>query len=238
MQMPFASLLRNQAMKMVALGFMVFTATSPAQAELVLSKVIVDLRPDEPAREDIEIWNDSGERMYVAVEPSEILAPGTNKEERRPDLRPDQSGLLVTPQKLVLEPRQRRIVRIAAIAPREQTDKVYRVTVKPIAGPLNTSQSALKILVGYDVLVIYRPRDISSNIVAERDGNSLTVTNHGNTAIELFDGKQCSTASNKCSDLPSRRLYAGNTWKLTLPFDAPFTYTVSTGNDAKVLKFQ
>ena len=43
-------------------------AATPAQADMVLSKVIVDIPGGRPARDDIEVWNDGPERIYVVAE--------------------------------------------------------------------------------------------------------------------------------------------------------------------------
>src|SRR5687768_18378081 len=87
---------------------------SLANAEMVLSQVIVDLLPGKPPREDIEVWNDGTERMYVLAEPFEIRGAGTPAEQRSPAGLPDESGILVSPQRLVLEPGERRTIRVAA----------------------------------------------------------------------------------------------------------------------------
>ena len=94
-----------------------------AHAEMVLSQVIVDLLPSKPPREDIEVWNDGDERMYVLAEPFEILAAGTPAEQRVAVTDPERAGLLVSPLRLVLEPGERRAIRVAAIGPRSAADR-------------------------------------------------------------------------------------------------------------------
>ena len=134
-----------------------FGLASMAEAEMVLSQVIVDLLPGKPPRQDIEVWNDGPERMYVLAEPFEILKPGTPQEQRVAAALPDESGLLVSPQRLVLEPGERRTVRVAAIGERPASDRVYRVAIRPVAGAVTAEESALKVFVGYDTLVLVRP---------------------------------------------------------------------------------
>jgi Mat/Ecp fimbriae periplasmic chaperone len=215
----------------------VFAAATPARAEMVLSQVIVDLQPGAPSRDDIEVWNNGAERIYVVAEPSLIEAPGTPAEKRRPGADPAVSGLLVTPQRLVLEPDQRRVIRVAAITPRAVTDRIYRVTIKPVAGPVSADRSALKILVGYDVLVLHRPARISGELVADRKGPRLTIRNAGNTAQELFEGKQCDAAGKTCQTLPATRLYAGASFAQDLPYDTPVEYQVTHGSGARAIRF-
>lgn len=204
---------------------------TPAAAELVLSQVIVDLQPDKPPREDIEVWNDGEERMYVAAEPFEIVGAGTLDEERVAATDPESSGILVSPQRLVLEPGERRIIRVAAIGERSANDRVYRVAIKPVAGPISAETSALKVLIGYDALVLVRPAEANPALAATRDGRSLVLRNTGNTAQELFDGRQCDAAGGDCRDLPAKRLYPGASWEQSLPFDTPVTYKTAVGPD-------
>jgi P pilus assembly chaperone PapD len=208
-----------------------------AHAEMVLSQVIVDLLPGKPPRDDIEVFNDGPERMYVSAEPFEIRNPGTAREQRVPADDPQASGLLVSPRKLVLEPGERRIVRVAAIGERSAQDRVYRVAIKPVAGPITAEKSALKVFVGYDALVLVRPATIAGEVTGSRQGKALTLTNAGNTARELFDGRQCDAAGKDCRPLPAKRLYPGATWQQTLPFDTPVTYKSAVGPTIRELTF-
>jgi len=212
-------------------------AASLAQAEMVLSQVIVDLMPGKPLRDDIEVWNDSPERMYVAADPFEIRNPGTPQEQRIPAADPEQSGLLVAPQRLVLEPGERRLVRIAATGERPAADRIYRVAIKPVAGAITADRSALKILVGYDTLVLVRPAQFTGDVTGQRNGKILTLTNAGNTSQELFDGRQCDASGKDCRDLPAKRLYAGATWSQPVPFDTPVSYKASIGGTVRQRTF-
>jgi Mat/Ecp fimbriae periplasmic chaperone len=213
----------------VAVAVLAAFSAAPARAGLVLSKVVLDMHPGRPSFDDIEIWNDGSERMYVLAEAAEILAPGKPDQLRvlRPD--PSVSGLLVAPQRVVLEPGQRRTIRVSAVAVRGASDRVYRVAIKPVAGPVSAEASALKVLVGYDTLVLYRPAIPSGDLVATREGRRLTIRNQGNTAVEIFDGKQCDAAKADCRKLIATRLYAGARVEQDLPFDTPVEYQVSDG---------
>jgi P pilus assembly chaperone PapD len=225
-------LIRASLAAVLALG-----ATSLAQAEMVLSQVIVDLMPGKPLRDDIEVWNDSRERMYVAADPFEIRNPGTPQEQRVPAADPEQSGLLVAPQRLVLEPGERRLVRIAATGERPGADRIYRVSIKPVAGAVTADRSALKVLVGYDTLVLVRPAQFTGDVTGQRTGKTLTLTNAGNTSQELFDGRQCDASGKDCRDLPAKRLYAGATWSQPMPFDTPVSYKASIGGTVRQRTF-
>jgi P pilus assembly chaperone PapD len=209
----------------------------PASADMVLDKVILDFTPDAPARDDIEVWNNGTERLYVMVEPNEVIAPGQAGEHRIADPDPAKLGLLVTPQRLILEPGERRLVRIAAIVPRGTQDRIYRVTIKPVVGDVSAAQTALKVMVGYDALVIYRPAAPTGTVTATRAGKSIVFTNDGNSNVEMYQGRQCDAAGKDCRDLPARRLYAGARWEQPLERDTPVEYRITTGRTSVVKRF-
>jgi P pilus assembly chaperone PapD len=209
----------------------------PAHAEMVLSQVIVDLLPDKPSAADVEVFNDGPQRMYVSAEPFEILHPGTATEARVLAGDPETSGILVSPRKLVLAPGERRIIRVAAVGSRPEQDRVYRVAIKPVAGPISANESALKVFVGYDALVIVRPAQLSAKVAGQRDGRMLALTNSGNTSEELFDGRQCDPSAKDCRTIEAKRLYAGQTWRVALPFDTPVSYKAAAGEAARDLQF-
>ena len=210
---------------------------APARAEMVLSQVIVDLQPGKPSHDDIEVWNDGPERMYVVAEPAQIQSPGMPAERRVRIADPAVSGLLVTPQRMVFEPGQRRIMRVAALLPRDMSERIYRVTVKPVAGPVTAETTALKVLLGYDVLVLVRPQQIAGDVSATRNARKLTFRNGSNSAQEVFDGRQCDAAGKNCKTLPATRLYAGAQWTIDLSYDTPVEYRLTTGNGSSVKRF-
>ena len=202
---------------------------TPASAELVLSQLVVDIAPGKSARGDIEIWNNDRERAYVVVEPDEVIGAGTPAERRVAERDPEGLGLLVTPARLTLEPGQRTLLRISAIGAPPQRERVYRVTVKPTAGSVETNVTGLKLLIGYDVLVLARPAAASPRLAGRREGNQLVVRNDGPASVELAAGKAC-RARTDCLDLPGKRLYAGAEWRVDAPAGSVVDYTVVTAS--------
>jgi len=230
--------MRRDNLRNLLLGAVALTAVpGAARAEMVLSKVIVDLQPGQRSSEDIEVWNDGSDTLYVAVEPFEILEPGTIAQHREPARDPRTSGILVSPQRLVLGPGQRRIVRVAAVLPKAERDRIWRVTIKPVAGPLSSTGDALKLYVGYDVLVLQRPAAVTGEIEATRSGNALRLSNRTNTAWEVFDGRQCDAAGANCRSLPATRLYAGADWEVELPYTTAVEYKVTEGRKTQTRQF-
>jgi P pilus assembly chaperone PapD len=227
----YKSLVR--AMVLIGLG----GAAAPAHSELVLSDLVVELEPGRKSRKDIELWNNSDERYYVEITPAESLNPGQLSEMRREVPNPEQLGLLVSPNRMILEPGQHKVIRVAAIASPAGRERVYRVTVKPVVGDISDGQTGLKILVGYDVLTIVRPGNPVPKIVGGREGRTLVVRNDGNSSAELLNGKQCVTPGKNCTELRGKRIYSGAEWRLELPGDGPVEYSVKLGTQLSTVRF-
>ncbi len=210
----------------VFVAAMSLVASTPASADLVLSELIVELQPGKRIRDDVEVWNNSPERAFVAIEPREIIDAGKPAQTVHQDPDPEKLGLLVSPSRMILEPGQRKLIRIAALSSSRDREHVYRVTVKPVVGGVQSGASGLKILVGYDVLVLVRPAEAAANVSASRSGRTLTFENKGNVSVELTDGRQCEGRNSQCTQLPGKRLYPGTSWTVELPSSQPAQYDV------------
>ena len=221
----------------LCLGLLALLAATPVSAELTISQLIVELKPMDSRAADIEIYNDSDERSFVSIEPREIVAAGRDGE--RPFLSPDPEklGLLVSPTRLVIEPRQRRRLRIAAIGPEPREERVYRVTVKPVAGDVTGADTGLKLLIGYDLLVLVRPPQAKPNVEVARAGGTLTIANRGDASVELAEGKQCDAAGANCQPLPSKRLYAGATWQQIVSPSSAGEYRIRSTDGWSTIRF-
>ena len=95
----------------------------------------------------------------------------------------------------------------------------------------------MKVLVGYDVLVMARPEDAEPDLSTRREDGRLRVRNTGNTNALLFRGEQCAPDGGECVDLPSKRIYAGAAWSTELPYDTPVEYRVKVAGEMEVRKF-
>ncbi|MDZ7685203.1 MAG: hypothetical protein U5O39_09585 [Gammaproteobacteria bacterium] len=137
--------------------------------------------------------------------------------------------MLATPSKLIIPAGSRKLVRIVNLQTSNERERVYRINVTPIVPPLEEEKSQLRIVVAYQILTIVQPDVPDTNLSVTRDGTTITFENDGNSNVLLSDGRQCrAEAEEECQELASRRLYAGNTWELSLPFDAPVRYSVRT----------
>lgn len=206
-----------------------FLTAFPSYGDMRLDKIIVDFNDGKTRRTDIEVTNGGKTPIYVSVKPAEIVRPGRKDQKRREHRDPKKMGMLVSPTRLVLEPGQSKTVRLSLLERPRDRDRIYRVKVAPAAGRTVAMKTGLRVLVGYDVLVIARPDNAKPAITGERNGRRLTLRNTGNTNALLVSGKQCNKAG-KCVDLPTARLYAGITWTVDLPLDAPAEYRLQSGD--------
>jgi len=230
---------RSMRMTLTAAGISLLSLllASPAAAELLVSQLIVEFKPGMPRAADVEIFNNGDQRSYAVVEPREILNPGTADEKRVATPDPVKLGLLASPARFILEPQQRRTLRLAVVGAPAEHERVYRVTVKPVTGDVSGTDSGLKLLVGYDLLVLVRPPASRPSIRAERRGTQVTLTNNGNASVELAEGKECDASGKDCHSLPSKRLYAGASWRQELPSSSNGEYRVRSADGWSSLKF-
>lgn len=216
----------RRGIKLIACAAILLSA--PARADLVLSQLIVELQPGKLMRDDVEVWNKSSDRSYVSIEPREIMNPALPSQTDRKDPDPEKLGILVEPARMILDPGQRRLVRIAALSTSEDREHVYRVTIKPVVGAIRSEYSGLKVVVGYDLLVLVRPTRADARVTATRVGNKLTFSNSGNVSVEVIDGRQCGPTHTQCAQLPGKRLYPSASWTVDLPSDLPVEYTLKS----------
>jgi len=220
-----------------------------------LSQAIIHFEDGGERSQDVEVFNQGQETLYVRVEPTIVNNPGTKQESREKYRDPRKAGLLVSPQRLVIAPGARkriRFVRLDKPAPniKEQNkaiatekDRVFRVLVKPEVGELESTQTAVKIVVAYEVLVLSQPQNAEIDLQAIYKNKQLTITNHGNTNVLLLEGHQCPEGQsqqdevNQCVKLGGKRIYAGNQWQVEIPYTTPVTYQISKGLENSIKTF-
>lgn len=217
------SVLRAAAVCVVAVACLI---GRPADAQISVSEMVVDIMPDRPLH-DLVVGNAGDEVAYVEVEVIEIVNPGTPEQTFIEGRAPAESGLLATPNRLVLNPGERALVRIAPVSRLPDRDRVYWVRVRPVVGAIESETSVIHVLFGYDVLTIVRPPTVEVAYSVERIGTTIRAVNHGNTMVELAYGEQCDAEGVNCVEAPGKRLYAGLEWSAELTRDAPVQYTVT-----------
>lgn len=205
----------------------------PARAEMQLDRSILVFDADARPTQDVEVRNAGEETLYLATEILLVSDPGTEAEARTPVTDPDAAGVLVTPARAVIPPGGRQLLRVVLLEDPGETDRIYRINVKPVVPQLQAEQSAVKVVVAYQLLVIQRPLDPEPDLQWKREGRTIRFRNAGNSNVLLYNGRQCADAATEtdCVEIAgARRLYAGNDWTLELPRDAPVELTAAIGN--------
>ncbi len=203
---------------------------SPLYAQMVLSDIILDFENGKQLRRNVEVKNTGKETLYISVTVNEVIKPGKTKLQRRELKNPRTASLLVSPKRMRLRPGQRRLLRVVVRKPAIKKDRIYHVTVKPVIGKVKSKQNmAVKIMIGYEMLVIVRPPNAKPRLRVRRSGKFLKFFNAGNTNVLLRRIRQCNKNKSNCVDLPSKRIYAKQRWKVKLPRKGPVEIVESVG---------
>lgn len=191
-------------------------AAGAARADMVLSEVIVNL-PAGEVRKEIVISNTGEDILFITATLSEVVDPGLPTERRIEHDDPEAAGLIVTPNRVIVQPGQRKTLRIANIGQTPVRDRVYRLMVNPSVGDIGADSTMLRVLVAYDVLVVVEPAEPAFELDWTRDGASLVLTNRGNSNVLLQNGAICPAGGDACIEVPGRRVYPGATVTIALP---------------------
>jgi P pilus assembly chaperone PapD len=209
---------------------MILMLGTATQADMSLDRSILVFDAGSQPRQDVEITNSSAENLYLETEILLVSQPGTEQETREQILDPDAIDLLVTPARLIVPPGARRLLRVVHLGEPPEVDRIYRVNVRPVVGPVEADATAVKVIVAYQLLIIVRPPNPEPDLRWSREGRQIAFQNRGNSNILLFNGVQCPPDGGDCIELnTARRLYAGNDWTLELPFDAAVEFTTGIG---------
>lgn len=211
--------------------------SAEARAQLALSELVVELDPVTAARHDVEAQNIGTDVLYVAVAPREVLRAGTSQVSNREDPDPEKLGLMVVPGRMVLDPGSRKLIRIVALTGPLNRERVYRAIVKPTVGALSAEKAGLKVLVGYEILILVRPSAPQVQVTGVRSANSLMLKNEGNASVELTAGKQCDSTGKSCRALPGGRLYVGSEKIIPLQDQGQVSYILKQGSKLITRKF-
>ena len=220
---------------------LVLQTLSFAQADMALNNSILYFEPGEPNQQDVEIENLGDEPLYIKVTPRIVRNPGTEQQSREPYDDPTKAGLLVSPNKLIVPPNGRKLLRFVNLLPNSNEERVYRVSVTPVIGELEAKEMGVKIVIGYEVLVLVHPVNGDVKLVHKRSGNKFEIENLGTRNVLLREGVQCApdvSDESLCDHFPGKRLYPGNIWQVDLPKDLPVKFYLSKGTQNSVKIFE
>ena len=211
----------------IALGF-----TTQAFS-LIVTPLVVNITPGKNAFADIHLLNENKEhKVYVRISTQRLLNPGAAKPKWQ-TLRdnPFAFGLSTSRSNIVMSPDSRQIIRVTSLKKAGQQDRIYRITIVPLFGDIEAPRARahevvhqINLHVGYRVWVFVRPLVTKRLVTMKQTDQHLVVKNEGNSNVLLYGGVQCDKAGKQCQDLPSKRLFSGETWQETLPYDTKPQY--------------
>ncbi len=216
-----------------------------ALADLVVNRSIVEIAHGETRADIVLINSDSTENLYIQVDPHIVVNPGEQNQAMNKLTAEDNAGLLVSPNRLVIPPEGRSLVRVLNLDAAADAERIYRINFIPISPPVeiespaeDTVRSRLEVVVAYQVLVIVQPDKPVAVHSVVRNGTEAIFRNDGNSNYLMSDGEQCNPAdAADCRQLPDHRAYPGNSWQLQLPFDGPFSYKLRKPDGMSVFRF-
>ena len=231
--------------KLVTKFTLIFFGAS-CYADLVVDESIVIFTDLRQSKHDVTVYNtDEASKLFLEVLPHRVIEPGTDQEKLEALDFSSAPDFLVSPNRAILEPNSRSIIRLLNLNTSGAKELVYRVNVVPATPPVafenpesEDVRSMLQVVIAYQILVIVLPENPETVVDYTRAGDSVMFSNPGNVNYLLTDGEQCNPADpGECFALESRRIYPGNLWTLDLPFSGPAKYTIRThqGSSSRII---
>lgn len=212
------------------------TAFTANAGSISVTPMLIDMNARSERVRNLTVTNTGNDVAYVQVDLGLVKNPD-NLADLEKSNDPSKLGLLVSPKKIVIPVGQSRLVRLVNLNSNVEKDKYYAIKVSPVEGDFRPIQDEtgktikvnVKVKIDYLIKVFVRPDQPLTNISLTRTGNKLKAVNNGTTNGVLYDGSQCKS-SKECKELPGQRLFPGQTWETTLPFETPLTYSVNYGD--------
>ncbi|MFN3212119.1 MAG: hypothetical protein ACE37M_03365 [Henriciella sp.] len=222
--------------RLLALLFGAVAFVLPAAAQLTANPAILSFQGTEDKRKDIRIGNTSSRIQYLEISAARITEPGAHPEEYFTSADPQEVGLLVAPRRIALKPGEERVIRVILLDEDIESDKAWRVNIEPTIGDIETDRSVAVTLLAFKALVFARPNAPTTDLVGDRDGQTLTVTNTGNSNVVLFEGQQCA-APDDCQRVTGKRLWPGMEWTTDLPGEGPVSFKTRDMGAERTVEF-
>lgn len=225
-------------LRMILPTLTVLLFSPAALASLSIDRAILVFETGQSPRQDVIASNEGDTNLFLEVEVLEVTQPGTEQEQRTVIRDPEAIGFVAAPRRLMVPPGGRRPIRLMNLNDHSETERVYRVNVKPVLPPAETEGMGVRIVIAYQVLVFIEPKRSIVKFESRRDGRQLFLKNAGNVNIMLSNGKQCDAPDNRnCAEVAPRRLYPGNDLVIELPRDAPVEFDVEADGQRSTERF-
>lgn len=210
------------------------------QAAMVIDRAVITFSAGDSPRQDVLISNPDEDPLFIDVEVLTVTHPGTGVEERTVVKDPESIGLIATPRRLMIPPGGQRVVRLVNLNGHGDKERVYRVNLNPVSGPVESEQMGVRVMVGYQLLVFVEPRQVNVKLEGEREGRELSLFNAGNVNVRVHHGEQCppEPTTGECREINGKRLYPGNSLVLELPWDAPVSFSISAADKSRKRRFE
>ena len=213
-------------------------------AAIKVSTLRVDFIPTDKQFQDVFIENAGDKVEYVDISLFKRLNPAKQPEqiETNAGQDPKKFGMVVTPNKMAINPGQMKRVRLLNFNHGNTTDIVYGLRILPVEAPVQRAEDAgdvhaaaqVQMVSSFVIGVYVLPANANVNLSLTRSGKDLSIENKGNTNALLDEGKQCTAdAKPVCDDLEPVRIYGGELVHVSLPKDLPASYQATYLNTTK-----
>ncbi|WP_230041984.1 hypothetical protein [Escherichia coli] len=164
----------------------------------------------------INVYSTSTETQYIKVTVKKVVFPGTSQQKEVPVLPGDGEGLVVSPQRFVLSPQGKHIIRLLPLnVPQEEG--VYRVYVSSVPDEdemgKTDNNASITINVIWGALVYVEPKH--SIISLSYNNNTEELINHGNRHIRMSDYGFCLSEKNCQWKKHAKTIYPGMSLKIS-----------------------
>jgi P pilus assembly chaperone PapD len=198
-----------------------------AELRFAISALVASIPATGRGVYDVAVKNKGDSTLFMTSSALEVTNPG-----RSPENLVSTSSLLASPRRFSLDPGQERNVRLL-VGKRQDESKegVFRVHFIPETQSFEEMQQApaLQVATGIAMLVFIEPKLPKAALKSTWKNNILTLENTGNINIMLERGRSC--VGDKCSPIPTRRIYPGDSWQLKFRSVETVEFSQRIGND-------
>jgi P pilus assembly chaperone PapD len=171
--------------------------------------------------QNIVVDNKGNQVTYVAVKVKKITGINTPNRKEVLIAKPSEEGLFISPMKLILKPKQKKLIRVVWNKGIPDKDVVFLVEVSEVKK--KTAERQVKSI--FATSVVIHAKNGKPDVVAKRIGKDITITNEGNTSAKVSSISQCDGSD--CADpgilfqiMPKQSI------KFVLPFAKKLDYQI------------
>ncbi|ECF2635223.1 hypothetical protein E1760_15900 [Salmonella enterica subsp. enterica serovar Montevideo] len=197
-------------------GALFLVLTGYAYAGIQVSPMTINLDGQDDYSGAVSVYSTSTETQYIKVTVKKIIFPGTSQQKEIPVLPGDGEGLVVSPQRFVLSPQGKHIIRLLPLNV-PQNESLYRVYVSSVPNENEVDKAdnnaSITINVIWGALVYVEPKN--GIISLSYDNKTGELVNHGNRHIRVSDYGFC-LSKEKCQwKKYARTIYPGMSLKIS-----------------------